>query len=132
MRIIELQCFCFTDVSHFQKLKEETSFDFDIHWNSEPRAIGKQTLYDHVQIFGNRIMLILLYVYMIFATHHFSMYASLPPCSCKNIFLQIETNIQLSSQYYLESKFKSNRKAMNRNWSNQKANPALKTKTGNK
>ena len=25
---------------------------------------------------------------------------------------------------------KSNRKAMNRNWSNQKANPALKTKTG--
>ena len=26
---------------------------------------------------------------------------------------------------------KSNRKAMNRNWSNQKANPALKTKTGN-
>ena len=28
--------------------------------------------------------------------------------------------------------FKSNRKAMNRNWSNQKANPALKTKAGNK
>ena len=27
---------------------------------------------------------------------------------------------------------KRNRKAMNRNWSNQKANPALKTKTGNK
>ena len=27
---------------------------------------------------------------------------------------------------------KSNRKAMNRNWSNQKANSALKTKTGNK
>ena len=27
---------------------------------------------------------------------------------------------------------KSNRKAMNRNWSNQKANPALKAKTGNK
>ena len=25
-----------------------------------------------------------------------------------------------------------NRKAMNRNWSNQKANPALKTKSGNK
>ena len=25
---------------------------------------------------------------------------------------------------------KSNRKAMNRNWSNQKANPTLKTKTG--
>ena len=27
---------------------------------------------------------------------------------------------------------KSNRKAMNRNWSNQKANSALKTKAGNK
>ena len=27
---------------------------------------------------------------------------------------------------------KSNRKAMNRNWGNQKANPALKTKAGNK
>ena len=27
---------------------------------------------------------------------------------------------------------KSNRKAKNRNWSNQKANSALKTKTGNK
>ena len=27
---------------------------------------------------------------------------------------------------------KSNRKAMHRNWSNQKANPALETKTGNK
>ena len=27
---------------------------------------------------------------------------------------------------------KSNRKAMNRTWSNQKANPALKTKTGNR
>ena len=26
----------------------------------------------------------------------------------------------------------SNRKAMNRNWSNQKENPALKTKSGNK
>ena len=33
-----------------------------------------------------------------------------------------------------EKGIKSNRKAtmMNRNWSNQKANPALKTKTGNK
>ena len=27
---------------------------------------------------------------------------------------------------------RSNRKAMNRNWCNQKANPALKTKAGNK
>ena len=32
----------------------------------------------------------------------------------------------------LELREKSNRKAMNRNWSNQKANPALKTKAGNK
>ena len=32
---------------------------------------------------------------------------------------------------YLD-KNKSNRKSMNRNWSIQKANPALKTKTGNK
>ena len=34
--------------------------------------------------------------------------------------------------YFLFGFTKSNRKAMNRNWSNQKANPALKTKTGNK
>ena len=33
------------------------------------------------------------------------------------------TNISYSVYWY-----KSNRKAMNRNWSNQKANPALKTK----
>ena len=31
-----------------------------------------------------------------------------------------------------DSSSKSNRKAKNRNWSNQKANPALKTKTRNK
>ena len=35
------------------------------------------------------------------------------------------------NQHAAESN-RSNRKAMNRNWSNQKANPALKTKTGNK
>ena len=33
--------------------------------------------------------------------------------------------------FYLDI-IKSNRKAMNRNWSNQKANHALKTKSGNK
>ena len=33
---------------------------------------------------------------------------------------------------YVNSVNESNRKAMNRNWGNQKANPALKTKTGNK
>ena len=31
---------------------------------------------------------------------------------------------------HLGNRHKSNRKAMNRNWSNQKANPALKTKAG--
>ena len=31
-----------------------------------------------------------------------------------------------------DSNHTSNRKAMNRNWVNRKANPALKTKTGNK
>ena len=36
------------------------------------------------------------------------------------------------SQEYVHSLKKSIRKAMNMNWSNQKANPALKTKTGNK
>ena len=34
--------------------------------------------------------------------------------------------------HYINTLKKSNRKAMNRNWSNQKANPALKTKAGNK
>ena len=38
---MEHQVLIIADVSHFQKLKEETSFDFDIHWNSEPSAIGK-------------------------------------------------------------------------------------------
>ena len=44
-------------------------------------------------------------------------------------FLHAEDpNIVLSFDQLL---VESNRKAMNRNWSNQKANPALKTKTGN-
>ena len=34
--------------------------------------------------------------------------------------------------FYVTLQYESNRKAMNRNWSNQKANPAHKTKTGNK
>jgi hypothetical protein len=35
--------FCsYSDVCHFQKLKEETSEQFDFQWNSEPKAIGKQ------------------------------------------------------------------------------------------
>ena len=42
------------------------------------------------------------------------------------------TSIKLYSQNTNLLPPKSNRKAMNRNWSNQKANPALKTKAGNK
>ena len=34
--------------------------------------------------------------------------------------------------YAMRNSGKRNRKAMNRNWSNQKANPAFKTKVGNK
>ena len=47
-----------------------------------------------------------------------------------------ERQYRLPTMYWLpklqKRPYKSNRKAMNRNWSNQKANPALKTKTGNK
>ena len=43
--------------------------------------------------------------------------------------LGIDIDYKLSFDQHIS---KSNRKAMNRNWSNQKANPALKTKTGNK
>ena len=65
-----------------------------------------------------------------------------------NIFLIFAQNIDCrytlgGSNEYPQSMFwsknkknvypcKSNRKSMNRNWSNQKANPALKTKAGNK
>ena len=43
-----------------------------------------------------------------------------------------ERRDRLPTMYWLPKLHKSNRKAMNRNWSNQKANPALKTKAGNK
>ena len=43
-----------------------------------------------------------------------------------------ERQDRLPTMYWLHRLHKSNRKAMNRNWSNQKANPALKTKAGNK
>ena len=39
--------------------------------------------------------------------------------------------LNIRSYYKVDLK-KNNRKAMNRNWGNQKANPALKTKMGNK
>ena len=42
------------------------------------------------------------------------------------------SNLKFTEKHAAEFSNKSNRKAMNRNWSNQKANPALKTKTGNK
>ena len=38
----------------------------------------------------------------------------------------------LSTQSRVYWEYKSNRKAMNRNWNNQKSHPALKTKKGNK
>ena len=43
-----------------------------------------------------------------------------------------ETVPHTPNNYQLISVNESNREAMNRNWSNQNANPALKTKTGNK
>ena len=39
---------------------------------------------------------------------------------------------KLSIFNIVDKRIKSNRKTINRNWSNQKANPALKTKAGNK
>ena len=39
---------------------------------------------------------------------------------------------KLSIFNIVDKGIKSNRKAINRNWSNQKANPTLKTKAGNK
>ena len=43
-----------------------------------------------------------------------------------------DDTIHLPKNMHVKDVKKSNRKAMNRNWSNQKANPALKTKAGNK
>ena len=48
------------------------------------------------------------------------------------IFNIVDKRIKFYSQNTNLLPPKSNRKAKNRNWSNQKANPALKTKTGNK
>ena len=44
----------------------------------------------------------------------------------------LTAQLHVSSGIVFNSLQKSNRKAMNRNWSNLKANPALKTKMGNK
>ena len=48
------------------------------------------------------------------------------------ITLENVTVFAVNALIYLFSITESNRKAMNRNWSNQRANPALKTKTENK
>ena len=56
----------------------------------------------------------------------------------QSMFLNKRTNGPVNAHLvswplYISAKHtKSNRKAMNMNWSNQKANIALKTKTGNK
>ena len=52
-------------------------------------------------------------------------------CSC--VFSGIwDNHLFPNKNGKLAQLYKSNRKAMNRNWINQKANPALKTKAGNK
>ena len=49
------------------------------------------------------------------------------------VFWVLSLIVSNKAYYFRDfSVLKSNRKAMNRNWSNQKANPAFKTKTGNK
>ena len=50
-------------------------------------------------------------------------------------YLSVFSNLVLRAGYWLlieQRREKSKRKEMNRNWSNQKANPVLKTKAGNK
>ena len=41
MQFTYLFSFCSLDISHFQKLSEESSLEFDFHWNSLPKAIGE-------------------------------------------------------------------------------------------
>ena len=53
----------------------------------------------------------------------------------ENCHVSLKTLMQqgiCNPEFYGDLVYKSNRKAMNRNWNNQKANPALKTKAGNK
>ena len=48
-------------------------------------------------------------------------------------FSKLKKNISISHLKFINFNcYKRNRKAINRNWSNQKANPALKTKAENK
>ena len=44
---------------------------------------------------------------------------------------RVDTAGDNQNPHVIISNYGSNRKAMNRNWSNQKANPALKTKAAN-
>ena len=46
-------------------------------------------------------------------------------------FFLNDMKIAMLNVFRILVQLESNRKAMNRNWSNQKANPALKTKAGN-
>ena len=56
-------------------------------------------------------------------------YETLYPNRCLYIKVaKLRTGMGSAEMSHLQKK--SNRKAMNRNWSNQKANPALKTKAG--
>ena len=51
---------------------------------------------------------------------------------CRKQYICTNVNILTLIIFVYVRMGQSNRKAMNRNWSHQKANPALKTKTGNK
>ena len=46
--------------------------------------------------------------------------------------MKTSTCVKVVYSLIVSYSYKSNRKAMNRNWGNQKPNPALKTKAGNK
>ena len=50
------------------------------------------------------------------------------------LYVQCTRNLKPEGRRFAHCRgcHESNRKAMNRNWSNRKANPALKTKAGNK
>ena len=73
------------------------------------------------------------------------MFGQVLETNCKIAFVKIRTSIDIYSVlksvkfllafsiYLVYTHYIiCNRKAMNRNWSNQKSNPALKTKAGNK
>ena len=51
---------------------------------------------------------------------------------CRKSYSCVTQLIDVCDKWTEELDNKSNRKAINRNWSNQKVNPTLKTKTGNK